>query len=379
MDVLKDWFRKFFSDPQVVILGLILAAVILFFVSFGRMLWPVLASVVLAYLLEAGVQFLQRRGVPRMASVLVVFLLFLASLVFLLFGVAPIISRQLTQLVTNLPAYVSQGQDLLAELPRQYPQLVSEAQLVLVTDNMSAELARWGQQLLGWSLASVVNIVGLLILLVLIPVLVYFLLMDKDKLIQWFVGYLPKERHLASEVWADVERQIANYVRGKVLEIVIVGAVSYVTFVVLGLQYAALLAVIVGFSVLIPYVGAFSATLPVALVAFFQFGWGWEFGSVVIAYTVIQVLDGNVLVPLIFSEAVNLHPIAIIVAILIFGGLWGFWGVFFAIPLATVVQAILAAWSRHNGNAEGNEKGSDEAASHDGDAPVAETQSTSEA
>ncbi len=344
MELLKNWFRRTFSDPQVVLLALILLFGVLFFLGFGRMLWPVLASVVIAYLLEAGVQLLQRVGLGRTFAVLLVFVLFLASLVFLLFGVVPIISRQLSQLVANLPTYLSQGQELLAELPRKYPQMISDAQIEAVMTNVSAELARLGQQLLGWSLTSVINVAALVILLVLIPVLVFFLMLDKDKMIAWFVGFLPSERDLVSRVWSDVERQIANYVRGKVLEILVVGAVSYVTFIVLGLQFPALLAALVGFSVLIPYVGAVLATIPVAFVAYFQFGWGWEFGSVVIAYTVIQVLDGNVLVPLIFSEAVNLHPVAIIIAILVFGGLWGFWGIFFAIPLATVVQAVLAAW-----------------------------------
>lgn len=377
MQVLKDWFRRTFSDPQVVILAVTLLAVVLFFIGFGRMLWPVLAAIVIAYLLEAGVQMLERAGLPRVPAVLLVFLLFMAGLVFLLFGVIPIISRQLTQLVTSLPGYLAQGQELLLEFMRRYPQVLSQAQVEAVTANMSAELARWGQQIVGWSLSSVANIAGLIILLVLIPVLVYFMLMDKSKLIAWFKGYLPKERDLITRVWADIERQIANYVRGKVLEILIVGAVSFVTFRVLGLDYAALLAVVVGFSVLIPYVGAFAATIPVALVAFFQFGWGWEFSSVVIAYTVIQILDGNVLVPLIFSEAVNLHPIAIIVAILIFGGLWGFWGVFFAIPLATVVQAVLAAWPRQATDADGEAA---EDAAGDGAKPAADlAQSTSEA
>ncbi|HEY5790163.1 MAG TPA: AI-2E family transporter, partial [Gammaproteobacteria bacterium] len=129
-------------------------------------------------------------------------------------------------------------------------------------------------------------------------------------------------------------------------EILIVGSVSYATFLALGLQYSVLLATLVGFSVLIPYIGAAVITLPVALVAFFQWGWGWDFGQVMIAYAVIQALDGNVLVPLLFSEVVDLHPIAIIVAVLFFGGIWGFWGVFFAIPLATLVQAVLSAWPR---------------------------------
>ena len=111
---------------------------------------------------------------------------------------------------------------------------------------------------------------------------------------------------------------------------------------------AILLAALVGVSVLVPYIGAAVVTVPIAIVAYFQFGWGTDFAIVLIVYGIIQALDGNVLVPLLFSEVVNLHPVAIIVAILVFGGIWGFWGVFFAIPLATLVQAILVAWPRHD-------------------------------
>jgi putative permease len=124
--------------------------------------------------------------------------------------------------------------------------------------------------------------------------------------------------------------------------------VAWIAFRFLGLQYAVLLAALTGVSVVIPYVGATVVTLPVALVAYFQFGLTPQFYYVMLAYAVIQFLDGNLLVPLLFSEVVNLHPVAIIAAILFFGGLWGLWGVFFAIPLATVIQAILRAWPREN-------------------------------
>jgi putative permease len=80
------------------------------------------------------------------------------------------------------------------------------------------------------------------------------------------------------------------------------------------------------------------------MIAWFQWGWSPEFIWLSVAYGVIQALDGNVLVPMLFSEVVNLHPVAIVVAILLFGGFWGFWGVFFAIPLATLVQAVINAW-----------------------------------
>ena len=101
-----------------------------------------------------------------------------------------------------------------------------------------------------------------------------------------------------------------------------------------------------GLSVLIPYVGAAVVTIPVALVAFFQWGWNGEFFYLILVYGIIQALDGNVLVPLLFSEAVNLHPVAIILAVLVFGGFWGLWGVFFAIPLATLIKALLQSWPK---------------------------------
>ena len=142
-----------------------------------------------------------------------------------------------------------------------------------------------------------------------------------------------------------MHQQMMNYLRGKLIEILIIGFVSTIAFISLGLQYAVLLGVLVGLSVLVPYVGATIVTLPVMLVALFQWGISPEFGYVMIAYGVIQALDGNLLVPLLFSEAVNLHPVTIIIAVIVFGGLWGFWGVFFAIPLATAVKAVLNAWN----------------------------------
>jgi putative permease len=344
MEVLKDWFRRSFSDPQVVILGLFLVIGFAIVIGLGAWLAPMFASIVIAYLLEAVVTRLQRIGLPRIVSVWVVFLLFIAILFFLFFGLVPLVSRQLTQLVQQFPAYITTGQELLRQLPEAYPQLVSETQIEDLIKQLGQEVAGLGQAALGWSLASVGTLISLLIYLVLVPVLVFFLLKDKDLMIGWVGARLPRERSLVNRVWGEAEGQIANYVRGKVLEIFIVGSVTWVTFMLLDLDYAALLATIVGFSVLVPYIGAAVATLPIAIVAYFQWGWGWDFGQVMIAYAIIQALDGNVLVPLMFSEVVNLHPVAIILAILVFGGLWGFWGVFFAIPLATLVKAVLNAW-----------------------------------
>ncbi|MDO6748829.1 AI-2E family transporter, partial [Gilvimarinus sp. 1_MG-2023] len=106
----------------------------------------------------------------------------------------------------------------------------------------------------------------------------------------------------------------------------------------------------VGLSVLVPYIGAAVVTIPIALVGYMQWGWNNDFFYLMTVYGIIQALDGNVLVPLLFSEVVNLHPVAIIVAVLVFGGVWGFWGVFFAIPLATLLKAVIQSWPGHTGH-----------------------------
>jgi putative permease len=286
----------------------------------------------------------QRHGLPRLIGVLLVFIGFLAFMAFVTFALLPLLSRQATQLFQLLPEMLTSGQDALMRLPQRYPDLFSEAQVRDLIDTIRIEALSYGQDVVFLSVSSVVSVITIGIYLILMPLLVFFFLKDKDRIIEWIVRFLPKDRGLVSQVWVEVDRQIGNYVRGKFIEILIVWVVIFFTFTLMGMQFAMLLGVLVGLSVLIPYIGAAAVTIPVALLAYFQWGVGPEFWWLLGAYGIIQALDGNLLVPLLFSEVVNLHPVAIIVAVLVFGGLWGFWGVFFAIPLATLVQAVLKAW-----------------------------------
>jgi putative permease len=352
MQLITEWFRRTFSDPQVVVLVVVLAVLFAIVLFMGDMLAPALASIVIAYLLDGLVAFLQKFKLPRMPAVLLVFIGFLALVVIVVFGLMPLLSRQVTELVQQLPSMISNGQNALMQLPQTYPDLVSEAQIEDLVAMVRNEFAKMGQVLLSLSLSSVVGFITILIYLILVPLLVFFFLKDKQLILGWLLQFLPKDSRVTSDVWHDVDSQIANYVRGKSWEIIIVGSVSYLTFSIFGLDYALLLAVLVGLSVVVPYVGAAVVTVPVLLIAWFQWGWSTDFMWLTVAYLVIQALDGNVLVPLLFSEVVSLHPVAIIVAILVFGGLWGFWGVFFAIPLATLVKAVLSVWPRKMATSE---------------------------
>ena len=346
---INTWYKRYFTDPQASLLVILLAFGLIILLTMGKMLAPLLAALIIAYLLEGAVSKLQAKDVSRFISVNVVYSLFLVFMAFILFGLMPLLSKQVSQFFQEVPEMMRNIQGLLLRLPEQYPDLVSEEYVWELNSNLRDSFSALGQNVLSFSLASMPAVVTILVYLILVPLMIFFFLKDKVVVIDWMASFLPKERHLVNEVWIEMDAQIGNYVRGKFNEILIVGSASYIVFVILGLNYAFLLAMVVGLSVLIPYIGAAIVTLPVALVGYFQWGLNadYNFTWLMISYFVIQFLDGNVLVPILFSEAVNLHPIAIIVAILVFGGLWGFWGVFFAIPLATLVKALINVWPIH--------------------------------
>lgn len=344
--VLRDWIQRYFSDEEAVVLAVLLFLAFTAVLTLGGMLAPVLAGMVLAYLMQGLVTTLERLRLPGGVAVGLVFALFMGVLVVFIVVVLPLLWHQLITLFNELPGMLAKWQSLLLLLPERYPHLVSDEQVLQAIEVARGEIGKFGQWALTFSLSSLPLLVNIMIYLVLVPILVFFFLKDRAMIGRWVSGYLPRERALITRVAEEMNRQIANYIRGKVIEIVICGGVTYIAFVALGLNYAALLALLVGVSVVVPYVGAVVVTVPVMLIALFQWGWSDQFIYLMAVYGIIQTLDGNVLVPLLFSEAVNLHPVAIICAVLLFGGLWGFWGVFFAIPLATLFKAVLDAWPR---------------------------------
>ena len=343
-EVLTRWYQRYLSEEEAVILLVMLTMAFAVMLFFGDILAPVLVAIVLAYLMQGVANVLRQRGLPGELSVAVSTLLFLGGFFAVLFGLAPLVWRQLVALVREAPAMIEAGRKVLVTLPEEYPVFFTQQQVNELTAVIQAEMASVGQLLVTKGLSSIPSVLAAIVYLILIPLMVFFFLKDREQLTGWFTGFLPAKRPLLERIWAELNLQFANYARGKGIEVMIIGGASYLVFAVFSLNYAALLGLLVGFSVIVPYIGAALVTIPVVVVAYFQFGVTPDFYWVVGAYLLIQVLDGNVLVPLLFSEAVNLHPVAIVIAVLFFGGLWGLWGVFFAIPLATLVNAILSAW-----------------------------------
>ena len=346
VDVLGGWVNRYFSRPDAIFLIAALLVISLVLYTLAGALAPVLTGLVLAFLLQGLVGRLERLGSPRLLAITVAMIVLIGTVSTAVLLVVPLLWQQAADLLALAPTLIGMLRDGLSSLSEAFPEFITEEQIRGVVNESSKELGNLSASLLESAFSQVFSLFGLLIYLVLVPISVFFLLKDKELLMTHMTSLLPKDRPLLDAVGSEMNAQLGNYVRGKVIEILVVGTVTFVTFLFFGLNYAALLGVLVGISVLIPFIGAAIVTLPVFMIAVLQFGWSLDLAWVMLAYAVIQFLDGNVLVPLLFSEAVDLHPITIIVAILAFGGLWGLWGVFFAIPLATLIKAIYVAWPR---------------------------------
>lgn len=353
--VLRNWMDRYLSDEEAILFALLLIGFFALIIWLGQPLAPVFTAVILAFIMQGGVERLVGLGLGKFWSVMAVFLSTILAFVGFLVGVVPALFQQAENFLSELPNLILTVQVQLENLAQRYPQYFNPEQISQLINQAGQQISGLGQWVLSFSLESLPGLIGLLIYLVLVPILVFFFLKDADLILGSIGKMLPDRRPIMAQVWVEMKAQVSNYVRGKFLEILIVGIVSYLAFAFMDLRYAGLLALLVGLSVVVPYIGAAVVTIPVAAVAFVQWGWSSEFYWLLGIYALIQALDGNVLVPLLFSEVVNLHPVAIIVAVLLFGGIWGFWGVFFAIPLATLFKAVVSAWpvaSRQLENAE---------------------------
>ena len=344
--ILKKWVGRYFSDEEALILLAVMLGVSLLFVMLGSVLVPILTGIVLAYVMQGVINQLQRLRVPRSFSVTVTYLLFLGGFVGFLLFLLPRFWRQLGSLYRDLPELSDRLSATLVLLQAHFPLVISERQISVWVNLLSDEATALGQWLLTVSISQLPVLITVLGYTLLVPILVFFLLKDKDQLLSYCLGFLPEERPLMHQIGSELSGQMENYVRGKFLELIIAGLVTYGLFAFFGLNYAALLGFLVGVSVIIPYLGIAAVTVPVTIVALMQFGLSSDFFYLMLGYLVIQALDGLVLVPILFSEANNLHPLAIILAVLIFGAWFGLAGVFFAIPLAILMKALLSAWPR---------------------------------
>ena len=337
--LLNKFLKRFFSNEESIYFAILLVCSFLFIIFFGNVLLPVIISIVIAFLLNGLMTGFENLKVSQNLSLtltLIVFFGFYLSL----FMALPSIGTEINNLIQNLPSIVSSFQQTLMEMNNYF----SEEDIDLIFANLSNQINTLLSSALGQLAGTITLMFNAILYAIMIPLMVFFFLKDKNELLPIASFFLPKENGFMQSVFSEMNDQLFNYVTGKALEMIIIATASYALFAILGLPYAVLIAILVGLSVIIPIFGAILVTVPVVLIGLYEWGLTENFYWLLGFYLLIQILDGNVLVPILFSSRNNLHPAVIIVAILFFGGIWGFWGLFFAIPLATFIKAIINSW-----------------------------------
>ena len=341
---LSNILKRIFSNEETIVFSLIILLTLIIFSLFIGVLTPFIISVIVAYLLVGLQKKIETYNVSENLATILAFSIFIIIGAAMFIWLIPLLYVQLQSFVLDIPRLFNEFLNFVSTIPAAFPDLVDSDQISVFFQAVSSELSSITQNIVKSSISGIQSTITVLLYIILFPILVYFFLFDRKNIIEGCLKIIPGDRAMLSQVWSEMDVQLSNYVRGKVLEIFIIGIAAAVLFASFGLNYGALLAVLVGLSVLIPYVGAFSITIPIVIIGILQFGLGSQFYLLIGLYLLLQFLDGNLLVPIIFSEAVKLHPIVIILAVFLFGTMFGFWGVFFSIPLATFIKAVWNAW-----------------------------------
>ena len=344
LDQINSFLKKIFSNEETIVFSFVILCAFLMVTFFGSVLTPFLISIVVAYLLVGVQKKIESFNISSKWALVITFAIFIVTGAAMLLWLLPILYTQLQAFVLDVPELFNNFLEFVSTLPAKFPELVTSEQITVFFQAVSSELSSITQNIVKSSIAGIQSTITILLYIILFPILVFFFLFDRKNIMEGLSKLVPGNREMFSNIWTEMDMQLSNYVRGKTTEIFVVGLCAAIIFSLVGLKYSALLSVLVGLSVVIPYVGAFLVTVPVVIVGLLQFGLTSEFYILITLYLLLQILDGNLLVPIIFSDAVKLHPVAIILAVFIFGSMFGFWGVFFAIPMATFIKAVWNAW-----------------------------------
>mgnify|MGYP001152508326 FL=1 len=344
LEQLNRVLKKVFTNEETIVFSIVILLSFTAISFFGSVLTPFIISIIVAYLLVGLQKKIQSFNVNQNIALVITFSIFIITGAALLVWLVPLLYIQLQDFVLDVPNLFNNFLDFISGLPTKFPDLVSSDQIAIFFQAVSEEISVIAQNIVKSSISGIQSTITILLYIILFPILVFFFLFDRKNIIEGFLKIIPGKRQMLTDIWKEMDIQLSNYVRGKTIEIFIVGLAAAIIFLSLGLKYSALLSVLVGFSVIIPYVGAFLVTIPIVIIGLLQFGLDTQFYILISLYLLLQALDGNLLVPLIFSETVKLHPVVIILAVFVFGSMFGFWGVFFSIPIATFIKAVWNAW-----------------------------------
>jgi predicted PurR-regulated permease PerM len=325
---------------------LIAIAFVAFVFVLRDVLLPFVAGLALAYLLNPLIRRLEAIGLSRLLATLLILILFLAAFVAVLILALPLIGSQLVLLVERLPGVIARLQQLIAEqsgplLDRFGGQSVL-ADLQRSLGDVLKQAAAWIATVLGSLWSGGQAVLGVFSLLVLTPIIAFYLMLDWEKMIAAIDGWLPRDqRETIRQLLREMDQAISGFLRGQTLVCLILGLFYATALGFMGLNFGVLIGLTAGFLSFIPYVGSLTGLVLSVGMAIAQFWPEWTMVLLTLGiFALGQFVEGNVLSPKLVGEAVGLHPVWLMFALLAFGSLFGFVGLLLAVPLAAAVGVL---------------------------------------
>lgn len=319
---------------------------ILLLVLLRDILLPFIAALALAYLLDPLADRLERMGMNRLTATIVILVVFLVIFVLALVLLAPLLGRQLAGLVDRLPADAAKLQELVLERGAPWLErfgganIAQEAQNSL--GNLVGEATKWVGGLLQSLWSGGTAIVGVFSLLVLTPVIAFYLLVDWDRMVATVDSWLPLDhRDTIRGLLHEMDLAIAGFLRGQALVCLLLGTFYAIGLSIIGVNFGALIGIISGFLSFIPYVGSLTGLVLSVGVAIVQFwpDWTWPLAALGV-FLAGQFLEGNIFQPKFVGDSIGVHPVWLMFALLAFGSLFGFVGLLLAVPLAAIIGVL---------------------------------------
>lgn len=355
---LVTWFWKWFLDNKVVTILLVSLLLLLNVLVFSKVAYifspirdflsvvglPILMAGILYYLVNPLIDWLEIKKFPRIAAILLVFIIIIALIVWGVTTLIPIIQEQTVSLIKNWPLYwesvVSQADSLLrSDILSQFQQQVND-----ISQNIMSSVSKQVTNVVNTTVTSIGNVVGavtnVVVALVTMPFILFYLLKDGRNLPYHIMQVIPTKFRLTTyNLLTEINTKISQYIRGQLLVAFFVALMFWIGFAVVGLEYAVTLGVMAGFLNLIPYLGSFLAMVPVVIIAFVTSP--AMLVKVLIVFAIEQTIEGRVIQPQILGSNLDIHPVTIILVLLTSGKLFGIPGVILGIPGYAILKVIL--------------------------------------
>lgn len=320
----------------------IAAAVFLFVLWWlGDVIMPFVLGGALAYVLDPLADRLERWGLSRTMAVVVIMLTALLIVVMLFLLVIPLLVEQATALINTTPQMF---QELQGWLTQKFPQVMDEdstirQQLLALGQTIQSK----GGDLLNSLLSSALSLINVVVLVIIVPVVTFYLLLDWDRMIARIDELLPRDH--ADEIRklaVEMDRTLASFIRGQGTVCLILGTYYALGLGLVGLNFGLVLGFIAGMVSFIPYVGALIGGALALGLALFQFWGQWPWiAAVGVIFAVGQMVEGNFLTPKLVGESVGLHPVWLLFALSVFGAVFGFVGLLVAVPMAAMIGVVI--------------------------------------